>query len=111
MPLSYSGYIHCYVLISCPLLLHSLIYCYLNIGGQSHICTDMGMIPYIAKSNYSHHPSLGLDKLPGGCMYKFTVYNTYRFTVFDEYVQFKINIFINNSLQLTHVFAYLNYLF
>ena len=60
-------------------------------------------MPYVAKSNYSYHPSLGLDKFPGGCMYKFTVYN--------QYLQFKINICINNSLQLTHVLAYLDYLF
>ena len=69
-----------------------------------------GVTSYIAKSNYLHHPILGLHKFPGGCMYKFTVYNTYRFTVYDGYVQFKINIFINNILQLTHVLAYLKLL-
>ena len=68
----------------------SLIYYYLSTGGRSHIYTDMGETPYVVKSDYSHHPSLGLDKLPGGCMYKFTVYNTYRFTVYGEYVQFKL---------------------
>ena len=100
MPLSYSGDIHSYVLVSCSLLPHSLIYYYLHIGGRSHFYTDMGVMPYVAKSNYSHHPSLGLDKLPGGVCTKFTVYNTYSFKVYDKYVQFKINIFINNSFTI-----------
>ena len=55
----------------------------------------MGVMPYVAKTNYSYHSSLGLDKFPGGCMNKCTVYNWY--------LQFTINIFINNSLQLSHV--------
>ena len=62
-----------------------------------------GAMPYVAKYNYSYHPSHSLDKFPGGCMYKFTVYY--------QYLQFMINIFINNSLHLTHVLAYLDYLF
>ena len=51
------------ILINCPSL---LVDYHLNTSGQSHICTDMGVMVYITKSKYSYHQSLGLDKFPGG---------------------------------------------
>ena len=41
-----------------------------------------------AKSKYLHYPSLGLRKLPGGCMYKFAFNNIHIFTVHDGYLHF-----------------------
>ena len=47
-----------------------------------------GVMPYIMKSNYSYHPSLGLDKFPGGV---FTSYFT-NLQFYNCYLQFTINI-------------------